>query len=198
MSTDRHILSSVCPGVSCRSIKAGQAQVKLLLLNAVALFAMHERSTSTSPCELRLNLLMPTDKSRWESRSELHRPVYTIDTRLGMTVTSRRRRGRLDSPNFSYAPLHTLSQNSRSHSLYSNDASKKGKGKRSPCSITERTVPEMIPVLGSQPEVTWVINPAVGCHYFSPGPQLPSRPLRGLLPILLFGEQRRDGCEQFA
>ena len=116
-----HILSSVCPGVSCRSTKAGQAQVKLLLLNAVALFALHERSTSISPCELRLNLLMPTDKSRRESRSKLHRPVYTIDTRLGITITPRR----LDSPNFSYAPLHTVSQNSRSHSLYSNDASKK-------------------------------------------------------------------------
>jgi len=25
----------------------------------------------------------------------------------------------------------------------------------------------------------------VGCHYFPPGPQLPSQPLRGLLPILL-------------
>jgi len=31
--------------------------------------------------------------------------------------------------------------------------------------------------------VTWVINPAVGCHYFPPGPQLPPQPLRGLLPI---------------
>ena len=28
-----------------------------------------------------------------------------------------------------------------------------------------------------------VINPAVGCHYFPPGLQLPSQPLRGLLPI---------------
>ena len=28
-------------------------------------------------------------------------------------------------------------------------------------------------------QVTWVINPAVGCHYFPPGPQLPSQPLRG-------------------
>jgi len=45
---------------------------------------------------------------------------------------------------------------------------------------------------------TWVINPAVGCHYFPPGLQLPSQPLRGLLPISLFGEQRHDGCEQFA
>ena len=27
-------------------------------------------------------------------------------------------------------------------------------------------------------QVTWVINPAVGCHYFPPGPQLPPQPLR--------------------
>jgi len=47
-------------------------------------------------------------------------------------------------------------------------------------------------------QVKWVINPAVGCHYFLPGLQLPSQPLRGLLPILLLGEQRHDGCEQFA
>ena len=47
-------------------------------------------------------------------------------------------------------------------------------------------------------QVTWVINPVVGCHYFLPGLQLPSQPLRGLLPVLLLGEQRHDGCEQFA
>ena len=46
-------------------------------------------------------------------------------------------------------------------------------------------------------QVTWVINQAVGCHYFPPGPQLPSQPLRGLLPVLLLGEQRHNGCEQF-
>ena len=34
--------------------------------------------------------------------------------------------------------------------------------------------------------------------YFPSGPQLPSPPLRGLLPISLLGEQRHDGCEQFA
>ena len=28
-------------------------------------------------------------------------------------------------------------------------------------------------------QLTWVINPAVGCHYFPPGPQLLSQPLRG-------------------
>ena len=47
-------------------------------------------------------------------------------------------------------------------------------------------------------QVTWVINQAVGCHYFPPIVQLPPQPLRGLLPILLFGEQMHNGCEQFA
>ena len=46
--------------------------------------------------------------------------------------------------------------------------------------------------------MTRVINPAVGCHYFPPGLQLPSQPLRGLLPISLLGAQKHDGCEQFA
>ena len=72
------------------------------------------------------------------------------------------------------------------------------KGKSSPYSITERRVPELILVLGSQPERDVSHKPGVGCHYFPPGLQLPSQPLRGLLPILLFGEQRHDGCEQFA
>jgi len=47
-------------------------------------------------------------------------------------------------------------------------------------------------------QVTRVMNPAVGCQYFPSGLQLPSKPLRGLLPILLLGEQRHDGCKQFA
>ena len=57
--------------------------------------------------------------------------------------------------------------------------------------ITECRVLELIPVLG-------VINPAVRCHYFPPGPQLCLQPLRGLLPVLLLGEQRHNGCEPFA
>ena len=63
------------------------------------------------------------------------------------------------------------------------------KGKGSSCSITERRVLELIPVLGSQ---------AVGYYYFPPGSQLPRQPLSGLLPISLLGEQRHDECEQFA
>ena len=75
------------------------------------------------------------------------------------------------------------------------------KGKGSPYSITERRVPELIPVLGSQPagEVNHKPeNPTVGCHYFPSGLQLPPQPLRGLLPIFLLGEQRHNGCKQFA
>ena len=47
-------------------------------------------------------------------------------------------------------------------------------------------------------QITGVINPTVGCHYFLPGPQLPTQPIWWLLPILLLGEQRHNGCEQFA
>jgi len=47
-------------------------------------------------------------------------------------------------------------------------------------------------------QVMWVLNPAVGCRYFPPGLQLTLQPLGGLLPILLLGEQRHNGCKQFA
>ena len=43
-------------------------------------------------------------------------------------------------------------------------------------------------------QVMWVINPTVGCHYFPPGLQLPPQPLKGLLSVLLLGEQRHNGC----
>ena len=56
----------------------------------------------------------------------------------------------------------------------------------------------MIPVLGSQPAIDVSHKPGgIGCRYFPPGLQLPPQPLRGLLPILLLGEQRHNGCEQF-
>ena len=54
---------------------------------------------------------------------------------------------------------------------------KSSPGKGSPCSITnEHRVPELIPVLGSQPAGDVNRNPAVGCHYFPPGLQLLSQP----------------------
>ena len=73
------------------------------------------------------------------------------------------------------------------------------KGKGSRYSITERRVPELIPVLGSQPAGDVCHKPGGRLpDYFPPSLQLPPQPLRGLLPVLLFGEQRHDGCEQFA
>jgi len=48
----------------------------------------------------------------------------------------------------------------------------------------------MIPVLGSQPAGDVSHKPGgIGCHYFPPGLQLPSQPLRGLLPISLLGKR---------
>jgi len=65
--------------------------------------------------------------------------------------------------------------------------------KASPYSITERRVPELIAVLGSQP---------AGDVSHKPGGRLPLlSALRGLLMLLsisLLSEQRHDGCEQFA
>jgi len=61
--------------------------------------------------------------------------------------------------------------------------------------ITKRGVPKPIPLLGSQP---------AGDVSHKPGGSLPllsavtPEPLKGLLPILLLGEQRHDGREQFA
>jgi len=67
----------------------------------------------------------------------------------------------------------------------------KKKGKGSPYSITERRVLELILVLGCQPAGD--VN-----HKPDGRLPLPPRPIRGLLPILLLGEQRHNGCEQFA
>ena len=63
--------------------------------------------------------------------------------------------------------------------------------------MTERRVPELISVLGSQPAGDVSHKPSRQ-PLLSPGPQLPSQPLRGLLAILMLGEHRHNGCEQFA
>jgi len=73
------------------------------------------------------------------------------------------------------------------------------KGKGSPYSITKRRAPELIAVLCSQPAGDVSHKPGGRLPSLSARPmQLPPRPLGGLLPILLFGEQRHNGCEQFA
>jgi len=71
-------------------------------------------------------------------------------------------------------------------------------GKGSPYSIADRRVPELIPVLGSQPTGDVSHKPGVRLPLLSTRPAVTSQPLRGLLPLSLLGEQRHDGCEQFA
>jgi len=68
------------------------------------------------------------------------------------------------------------------------------KRKGSPYSITERRVPGLIQVLCSQP---------AGDVSHKPGGRLPLLSTRpavtlGMIPISLLGEQKHDGCEQFA
>jgi len=72
------------------------------------------------------------------------------------------------------------------------------KGKGSPYSITERRVPELILVLSSQPAGDVTHKPGGRLPLLSARPAVTPQPLRGLLPILLLGEQRHNGCEQFA
>jgi len=62
------------------------------------------------------------------------------------------------------------------------------KGKGSPCSITERRVPELILVLGSQPAGDVNHKPGGRLPLLSGRPAVTPQFLRGLLPILLLGE----------
>jgi len=69
------------------------------------------------------------------------------------------------------------------------ERTKKGKG--SPCSITERRVPELIPVLGSQPARDMSHKPGGRLPLLSARPAVNLATLkRVLLPVLLLGEQR--------
>jgi len=70
--------------------------------------------------------------------------------------------------------------------------------KGSPYSNTQHRVPELIPVLGSQPAGDVSHKPGGRLPSLSARPAVTQQPLRGMLPILLLGEQGHNGCEQFA
>ena len=72
------------------------------------------------------------------------------------------------------------------------------KGKGSPYSTTERRIPELIPVLGSQPAGDVNHKPGGRVPLLSARPAVAPQTIRGLLPISLLDEQRHNGCEQFA
>jgi len=63
------------------------------------------------------------------------------------------------------------------------------KGKGSTYSSTERRVPELIPVLGSQPAGDGGRMPLLSAR-----PAVTLETLRGPLLVSLLGEQRHDGC----
>jgi len=63
------------------------------------------------------------------------------------------------------------------------------KAKGSSCSITERRVPELIPVLDSQPAGDVNHKPDGRLPLLSTRPAVMPQPLTELLPILLLGEQ---------
>ena len=68
-------------------------------------------------------------------------------------------------------------------------------GKGSLYSITEHRVPELIPVLGSQPAGDVSHKPGGRLPLLSARPAVTPATLKKLLPILLLGEQRHDGFE---
>jgi len=75
----------------------------------------------------------------------------------------------------------------------------KKKSKSSPYSITERRIPELIPVLSSQPAGDVSHKPGGGLPLLSVRPAVtPTTLKRAAIPVLLLGEQRHSECEQFA
>jgi len=64
--------------------------------------------------------------------------------------------------------------------------------------ITERRVPELIPVLGSQPAGDVSHKPDGRLPLLSARPSVTLTTRKRVLPVLLLGEQRHDGCERFA
>jgi len=72
------------------------------------------------------------------------------------------------------------------------------KGKGSPYSIAKRRVPELIPVLGSQPADDVSDKPSGRLPLLSARPAVIPATLKKTVTISLLGEQRHDGSEQFA
>jgi len=72
------------------------------------------------------------------------------------------------------------------------------KGKGSPYSITERRVQELIPVLGNQPAGDASHKPGGRLPLLSASLAVTPASLKRAATILLLGEPRHNGCEQFA
>jgi len=77
------------------------------------------------------------------------------------------------------------------------DTLKVKKGKGNPYSIAEHRVLEPIPVFGSQPAGDVSHKSVSRLPLLSARPAV-TFPVSRPVPVLLLGEQRHDGCEQFA
>ena len=64
--------------------------------------------------------------------------------------------------------------------------------------IAERRVPELMPILCSQPAGDVSHKPSGSLPLLSARPAVTIAALKVLLPVSLLGEQRHDGREQFA
>jgi len=109
-----------------------------------------------------LRMLRTVSAARWTALSETSRGWITFSSRMLVIAP--------------WIKVQNNNNNNRQANKCSNFIKK---GKSRPYSITECRVPELIPVLGSQPAGDVSHNLAVGCHYFPPGLQLPSQPLKG-------------------
>jgi len=69
--------------------------------------------------------------------------------------------------------------------LYINTMLNKGKGKVAHTRLPSVGFHSWSRFLAVSLQMMWVTNPAVGCHYFSPGLQLPPQPLRQSLKTCL-------------
>jgi len=143
----------------------------------------------------------------------MNRPQYPLHTGAGLIVARRVincsaiKHGRtVDENAIKHCPkhgdpitaIHSSSSSERIYMFIVQDSLKGRPPKGSPYSITERRVPELIPVLGSQPAGDVSHKPGGRLSLLSARPAVTLATLRELLPVSLFGEQRHDGCEQFA
>jgi len=102
----------------------------------------------------------------------------------------------LDASRGSYEVVAPIAVHTRRQLFQCLSLNKQQKG--SPYSITERRVPELILVLGSHPAGDVSHKHGVRLPLLSARPAVTRAALRGLLPVSLLGEQRNNGCEQFA
>ena len=121
-----------------------------------------------------------------DHNTRIHSLVYQLVEQQSISA------GRYNEPNCASLPcLHPSGTDGRLCAV-------KGEGKGRPYSITERRVPEVIPVLGSQPAGDVSHKLGGRLPLLSARPAVTPATLKRAATNFALGEQRHDGCEQFA